>query len=160
MTAKRKPRTAARRKLRSAATAVGSLNFTTLVDSIRQVHEHCAAQANRAVNLSLTLRNWVIGGYVHRYELNGQDRAKYGDAMIDRLAAELAKRDVTACERQRLYSYLAFFRAYPQIADAIPTGALPPLRLRLEPDGATIVRSVTGQSTSGPSARIVRSAKG
>jgi predicted nuclease of restriction endonuclease-like (RecB) superfamily len=123
----------------------GSLDFTALVDSIRQVHAHRTAQANRAVNVSLTLRNWVIGGYLHHYELNGQDRAKYGDAMIDRLAAELAKRDVTACDRQRLYSYLAFFRAYPQIAGAIPSGALPPLRLRLESEGAAIVRSVTGQ---------------
>jgi len=114
-----------------------------------------SAQANRAVNLSLTLRNWVIGGYVHHYELNGQDRAKYGDAMMDRFAAELAKRDVTACERQRLYSDLTFFRTYPQIAAAIPSGALPPLWLRLESDGAAIVRSVTGQSASDPSAQNI-----
>lgn len=77
-----------------------------LVDAIRQVHEQCAAQASRAVNVNLTLRNWVIGGYIHHYELNGRDRAKYGEAMIDRLATELAKRGVTACERQRFYSYL------------------------------------------------------
>jgi predicted nuclease of restriction endonuclease-like (RecB) superfamily len=151
---------ATRRKPRSATAADGSLDFTALVDSIRQVHAHCTAQANRAVNVSLTLRNWVIGGYLHHYELNGQDRAKYGDAMIDRLAAELAKRDVTACDRQRLYSYLAFFRTYPQIAGAIPSGALPPLRLRLESEGAAIVRSVTGESDSDPSARIVRSVTG
>jgi len=160
MPAKKKPRPAASRKSSSAATVDGSLNFTALVDSIRQVHEHCAAQANRAINLSLTLRNWVIGGYVHHYELNGRDRAKYGDAMIDRLAAELAKRNVIACERQRLYCYLAFFRAYPQIAGAIPIGALPPLRLRLQSDRVTIVRSVTGQSDSDPSAQIMRSLTG
>ena len=140
-------------RVRNAASPaqVPVMNFPALVDAIRQVHEHCAAQATRAVNLSLTLRNWVIGGYIHHYELNGQDRAKYGDAMIDRLAAELAKRDVTTCERQRLYSYLAFFRTYPQIAGAIPAGTLPPLRLRLASEGAAIVRSMTGQSGSAPS---------
>ncbi len=149
-----------RRPSSAAATATRGLSFRVLVDSIRQVHEHCAAQASRAVNVNLTLRNWVIGGHIHHYELNGQDRAKYGDAMIDRLAVALATRDVAACERQRLYSYLAFFRTYPQIAGAIPSGALPPLRLRLESDEAVIVRSVTGQSDSDPSAQIVRSVTG
>ena len=37
------------------------LNFAGLVAAIRQVHEHCASQAGKAINVSLTLRNWVIG---------------------------------------------------------------------------------------------------
>ena len=156
---------AARKK--AAVTKRGSANssgensdFATLVGSIRQVHEHCAAQASRAINVSLTLRNWVIGSHIHHYELNGQDRAKYGDALIDRLAAELAKREVPACERQRLYGYLALFRTYPQIAGAIPNGTLSVLRLPVESDRAAIVRSATGQSGAGPSAQIVRSMTG
>jgi hypothetical protein len=36
-------------------------NFEKLVGVIRQVHEELAAQVGRAVNLSLTLRNWLIG---------------------------------------------------------------------------------------------------
>lgn len=101
------------------------MDFAALVTAIQQVHEHCAAQVNRAVNASLTLRNWVIGGYIHHYELHGRDRATYGEGLVDRLASELAEQEVTACDRQRLYSYLAFFRAYPQVGDAIPSGALP-----------------------------------
>jgi len=157
-----KPATTIRRRTPSAAAATAGigLSFRVLVDAIRRVHEQCAAQASRAVNLNLTLRNWVIGGYIHHYELNGRDRAKYGAAMIDRLAAELAKRGVSACERQRLYSYLAFFRTYPQIADAIPNGTLPSLRLLLEPDEAAIFRSATGKSDADPAARIVRSVTG
>ena len=154
VTSRRRSRPAA------AATAGIGLSFRVLVDAIRQVHEQCAAQASRAVNVNLTLRNWVIGGYIHHYKLNGRDRAKYGVAMIDRLAAELAKRGVTACERQRLYGYLAFFRTYPQIADAIPNGALPPLQLLLEPDEAAIFRSATGKSDAGPAAQSVRSVTG
>ena len=34
---------------------------STLVTAIRQAHEYMAAQAGKAVNISLTLRNWVIG---------------------------------------------------------------------------------------------------
>jgi predicted nuclease of restriction endonuclease-like (RecB) superfamily len=155
MPPKKKPTVTKRRSTKETAEG---WNFTSLVDSIRQVHEHCASHANRAVNVSLTLRNWMIGGYIHHYELNGQDRAKYGDAMIDRLAAELATLQVSACERPRLYSYLAFFRTYPQIADAIPSGALPPLRLHLDAAVSTIVRSVTGDSDLSP--QILRSVTG
>jgi len=42
------------------------------VDAIRQVHEHSAAAANRAVNTTLTLRNWAIGAYIRTYEQQGE----------------------------------------------------------------------------------------
>lgn len=50
------------------------LSFEKLVDAIRQVHDELAAQAGRAVNISLTLRNWLIGLYIREYEQNGADR--------------------------------------------------------------------------------------
>jgi hypothetical protein len=53
MPAQRKPRLA-RRKPRSTAAADRSLNFTALVASIRQVHEHCATSVNRTINTTLT----------------------------------------------------------------------------------------------------------
>lgn len=137
-----------------------SLGFAELVAAIRQVHEHCAAQVKRTVNVNLTLRNWVIGGYIHHYELNGLDRATYGEKLIDRLAAELAEQKVTACDRQRLYSYVTFFRAYPQIGEAIPSGALPPLKFAPEIRPASIVRSPTGKSATASGEAIVRSPTG
>ena len=54
------------------------LTFGSLIDSIQQVHGEMAAQASKAVNISLTLRNWLIGCYVAEYELRGADRAEYG----------------------------------------------------------------------------------
>jgi len=136
------------------------MDFTALVAAIRQVHEHCAGQVSRAVNVNLTLRNWVIGGYIHHYELHGRDRATYGEGLVDRLALELAEQQVTACDRQRLYSYLAFFRAYPQVGDAIPSGALPPLAAALQSEATAIVRSPPGTSGAMPQEPIVRSATG
>jgi len=44
------------------------LTFDHLVDSIRQVHTQLASQAGKAVNTSLTLRNWMIGYYIEVYE--------------------------------------------------------------------------------------------
>jgi len=110
---------ATRRKPGSVTKADNSLNFTALVDSIRQVHEHCAAQANRAVNVSLTVRNWVIGGYIHHYELTGLDRAAYGEGLLDALADHLTKLEVSNCNRRQLYRYLRFFRFYPAIVGSL-----------------------------------------
>jgi len=52
------------------------LNFEKLVGAINQVNTELSAQANRAVNASLTLRNWMIGGCIAEYEQNGEDRTK------------------------------------------------------------------------------------
>ncbi len=113
-------------------------DFNALVVAIRQVHEQLAVQAGRAVNVSLTLRNWFIGGHIHHYELHGRDRAQYGDRLMDSLAAELKRNRVATCDRQRLYAYLAFFRTYPQIGAAVQSGTT----LTIAP---SIVRSPTGQ---------------
>ena len=68
------------------------ISITSLVGSIRQIHHELAAQAGRAVNISLTLRNWLIGFYIGEYELYGADRASYGDRLLVNLSAELEKR--------------------------------------------------------------------
>ena len=88
-----------------------------LSQSIRQVHELFAAKAKHAVNLSLTLRNWLIGFYIVEYQLRGADRAKYGDKVVSLLAESL--KDVSNCSRQELYKYTDFYRAYPQIVGTV-----------------------------------------
>jgi len=95
------------------------LDFTALVAAIQQVHEHCAAQAKRAVNVNLTLRNWVIGGYIHHYELRGQDRAEYGEGLFSSLAERLQALNIPNCNRSRLYRYRDFFKTYPQIVATV-----------------------------------------
>ena len=48
-----------------------ALDFNALVEAIRRVDEHSAGIAKRAVNVSLTLRNWVFGLHLAEYELSG-----------------------------------------------------------------------------------------
>ena len=47
------------------------MTFQSLVASIRQAHEQCFAHATKAVNVSLTARNWMIGYYIEEYERDG-----------------------------------------------------------------------------------------
>ncbi|MBT3294651.1 MAG: DUF1016 family protein [Verrucomicrobia bacterium] len=93
--------------------------FEQLVASIRDVHASLSAQASKAVNISLTMRNWLIGCYIAEYELHGADRAEYGDALLSHLASGLTKLGVSACARGQLYLYLRFYRAYPAIVRSL-----------------------------------------
>ncbi len=93
--------------------------FASLVSAIQSVDHELAAQAGRAVNVALTLRNWLIGGHIAEYELKGADRAKYGDKLIDSLAAELTRQGVSRCDRRELYRYRTFYLAYPGIVESL-----------------------------------------
>lgn len=118
--------------------------FGDLVKSIAQIHEQMAGQATRAVNISLTLRNWLIGMHVAEYELRGSDRAIYGEGMMSKLAEQLQKQRVSNCNRRELYRYAQFYRVYPQIV-----GTLPPQFKSLTPK-KKIVGTLSPQSRLTP----------
>ncbi len=100
--------------------AKNELTFDKLVDSIRQVHKQLASQAGRAINISLTLRNWMFGLYIAEFELRGKDRAVYGDKLLHKLSKALRKHKISNTGRRQLYNYLSFYRTYPQIVRAVP----------------------------------------
>lgn len=97
------------------ALAAERIDFPALVKAIRRVHADCAAQAGRAVNISLTLRNWVIGWYIREYEQNGADRAAYGEALIDTLAGRLRAEGTKDLAARTLRQCRQFYSVYPGI---------------------------------------------
>jgi hypothetical protein len=86
-----------------------------LVWIIDQTHRALLDRATRAVNVNLTLRNWLIGYHIAEFELRGTDRAVYGDRLLAQLARELRARRISTTGQRQLYGYLAFYRTYPQI---------------------------------------------
>lgn len=117
--------------------------FDQLVSAITAIHGHLLAQAGKAVNVALTLRNWTMGYYIEHYERNGVDRARYGDKLMDELAVSLQQQGLARCDRRELYRYRQFFLAYPQIVESLP----PQLNALLPP--GRIVESLPPQFTSG-----------
>ena len=92
-----------------------TLTFERLVKAVRDVHHQLRAQAGRAINVSLTLRNWLIGAYIAEYELRGADRASYGESLLNELANRLAALKVSNCNRRELYRYLGSIAFIPQL---------------------------------------------
>ena len=104
---------------RVSADTDGALNFAGLVDAIRAIHEQLSRHAVKAVNISLTVRNWLIGFYIREYEQNGSDRAKYGENLLESLACTLQ----SALDRSYTGRYLGlcrqFYDVYPQIRKSL-----------------------------------------
>jgi predicted nuclease of restriction endonuclease-like (RecB) superfamily len=93
-----------------------ALNFEALVAEIQQTHQHFQQQAVKAVNMSLTIRNYLIGFYIVEFEQNGEDRAAYGSKLLDSLAAKLSIKGLVSAEISRCRQ---FYFCYPQILGAL-----------------------------------------
>jgi len=126
----------ARRRTReeTATARAPAMDFAALVRAIADAHERMSAQAVKAVNVSLTFRNWLIGRYIREYELGGSDRAAYGDRLFDALAERLNANAVSGCDRRQLYRYRDFYRVYPEIVEAVSPQSTRSLTAR---DGST-----------------------
>lgn len=53
--------------------------FELLAQNILNLDTSMQGLAVKAVNKVVTLRNWIIGGYIVEYEQHGSDRALYGN---------------------------------------------------------------------------------
>lgn len=94
-------------------------NFTDLIKIINDTHNQLSSQAKKAVNTYLTIRNWLIGYYISEYELKGDDRANYGDKLLNELSLSLGRLQVSNCNKRQLYDYINFYRTYTQIAPTV-----------------------------------------
>ncbi len=91
------------------------LEFSGLVDKIQSVHHELRSSALRSVNTMLTIRNWLIGYYITNYEMQGADRAQYGERLMDSISLELQRLKVPRSAKRELQRFCQFYRTYPQI---------------------------------------------
>ncbi|HTG64836.1 MAG TPA: hypothetical protein VL859_00515, partial [Flavobacterium sp.] len=57
-----------------------------LVTVISETQSYFRQQAQKQVNIGLTLRNWFFGFYIVEYEQKGKDRAVYGENLYREIA--------------------------------------------------------------------------
>ncbi len=101
-------------------------NFDKLISAIEQVHGQLQASAASAVNQALTMRNWLIGYYIVEFEQNGEDRAIYGDKLIERLSEKLSH--IKGVDKRSLFKFRQFYIFYPHFESAIRESLTPELR--------------------------------
>ena len=67
----------------------------------------------RAVNALLTAVYWEIGRRIVEFQQGGQERAAYGEALIERLSADLSERFGTGYSARNLGQMRSFYLAWP-----------------------------------------------
>ena len=89
------------------------MNYGSLVEVISQAHEQTQRQATQAVNIALTLRNWLVGYHIFEYQQNGQDRARYGEKLLENLSQDLKKKIGKGFTKRTLEMFRQFYVSYP-----------------------------------------------
>jgi predicted nuclease of restriction endonuclease-like (RecB) superfamily len=123
------------------------MDFASLVKQIASVQSVMQATAAHAINVSLTLRNWLIGYYIVEFEQNGEDRAKYGEKLLQNLEKKL---DTKGMSERRFRDCRHVYMAYPQIGEEI-TNFLPPEtinQLSLADSNLPIRRTLSAELTN------------
>jgi predicted nuclease of restriction endonuclease-like (RecB) superfamily len=95
------------------------VDFESLVADILQIHYEAQSFATRAVNIGLTLRNWLIGRQIVEYEQDGADRATYGEGLIDALAKRLGSTGLKRTSGRELRRFRQFYLVYPKIWESV-----------------------------------------
>ncbi len=96
-----------------------SQDYKSLYNDTCTIIEDTRAQAYRAISVSLTIRNWLLGERIARENLDGAQRAEYGKSIVKKLAKDLTSRYGKGFDFSSLYQYIKFYRLFPKILDAV-----------------------------------------
>lgn len=110
-------------------------DFDSLVTSIVHLHQQTQDFATKAVNVALTLRNWLIGCRIVEFDQQGYDRAAYGERLLPALAERLSAAGLKRVDVRELRRFRLLYEVYPQIRESLTpelvaglrSGALQPL---------------------------------
>lgn len=92
------------------------MKFDYLVQHIQSTSTHFQQSAIKAVNIHLTVRNWLVGFYIVEFEQKGEDRAEYGSNLLGKLADKLHIKGLIAPELSRCRQ---FYKTYSQILGSL-----------------------------------------
>ncbi|MCQ2078040.1 MAG: PDDEXK nuclease domain-containing protein [Bacteroidaceae bacterium] len=93
--------------------------YEHLLNDTCRIIEETRLIAYRAINNTLTMRNWHLGERIAREELGGTARAEYGERVIELLANDLTTRYGKGFDKSSLHAYVKFSRLFPKIVDAV-----------------------------------------
>jgi hypothetical protein len=96
-----------------------TMNLVELANVLKEVNTQTVGYAAKAINQAVTIRSWVYGYYIQEYELNGNDKAKYGERVMASLSKMLADIGVDACSVRQLQVCRQFYDIYPLIGQTL-----------------------------------------
>ena len=133
-----------------------TLDFEQLVGLCRRAHQETQRSSAHAVDRYLVTRNWLFGWYIVEYEQSGADRARYGAALVRRLADKLT---VRGCSSRSLALFRKFYRRYAEIlqtpsAESLTMPADQQFHARRPTSGSPVARGELPPIVQTPSAQL------
>lgn len=87
-------------------------DFESLIGRIQSTSSALQEDARLVINRNVTTRAWLTGFYIVEYEQHGNDRAKYGERLLKRLAERL---DDKSFSLTNLKNYRSFYLLFPEV---------------------------------------------
>jgi hypothetical protein len=100
------------------------MNFTELTQHIKQTHDALQSYAVKAINIGLTLRNYLIGHFIVEYEQKGEDKATYGEHLLEKISILLVQSGLKNVSAAELSRFRQFYTTYPQFLGTLSQKSL------------------------------------
>ena len=120
--------------------------YQAVFGEVSKIIDSARESAIRSVNATMTAAYWLVGHRIVEFEQSGEERAEYGAALIERLAADLTQRFGRGFSRQNIQHMRLFYLSYPpeEIRQTLSgkLGRSPQLPIRQTPSGISEAASV------------------
>ena len=120
--------------------------YQAVFGDVSKIIDAARDSAARSVNAAMTAAYWLIGHRIVEFEQSGEERAEYGVALIERLAADLTQRFGRGFSRQNVQNMRLFYLSYHpnQIRQTLSGKLAPPPRreIRQTASGTSATASV------------------
>ena len=93
-------------------------NTNDIMDDACNIIESAQRVAIQSANISLVLRNWLLGKRISEEELKGEARAEYGLEVVKSLSDSLTEKYGKGFSKRTIYKFLQFYKTFPEI---VPT---------------------------------------
>lgn len=90
-------------------------DYEVVLAEVVSLLEEARRSAARSVNAIMTATYWEIGRRVVECEQSGQDRAQYGESLIERLAQDLKMRFGRGFSQYNIWNMRLFYLSYPDM---------------------------------------------
>jgi len=106
-------------KTRSRALTIRSPHYDALLNRVAALVDEARRASARTVNALMTATYWSVGRHIVEFEQAGKSRAKYGEEVVDQLAADLTARFGRGFTRSNLFNMRAFYLANVEIVQTV-----------------------------------------
>ena len=87
-------------------------SYRAVCGDVSKIIDAARESAARSVNAAMTAAYWLVGRRIVEFEQSGEDRAEYGAALIENLAADLTGQFGRGFSRQNLQHMRLFYLSY------------------------------------------------